>query len=137
MEQLESMKDRKTTMNQKQRQALIVEKINHFGSLSTQELVKIFGVSKMTIGRDLKELVKQDKVELFHGGAMSTEGKNLEYPIDVKSDLFVTDKIQIGQKAANLISEETTIFLGTGTTVLYAAQALVHKKIVFIIPILY
>lgn len=115
-------------MNQKQRQVSIMEKINHFGSLSTQELVTIFGVSKMTIGRDLKELAKQNKIELFHGGAMSKDGKSLEDSMDMKADLFVTDKMKIGEKAAHLISEETTIFLGTGTTVLYAAQALTQKK---------
>lgn len=115
-------------MNQKQRQEYIAELLRLKGSLTTHELVSELNVSKMTIGRDLKELESAGVVELFHGGAMYKDVNVLEYPMLVKQDLFVREKQKIAKLAVKDVAEGSSIFLETGTTVLYVALELLHKK---------
>lgn len=114
-------------MNQKQRQELIAEKVKIKGSITSVEIADEFGISKMTVGRDLKELEARGVVQLFHGGAMYKDSNILEYPISVKSDLFVNEKKRIGQMAAEQINNGSSVFLETGTTVLHVALELTKK----------
>ncbi|MEG0372996.1 MAG: DeoR/GlpR transcriptional regulator, partial [Enterococcus sp.] len=51
----------------------------------------------------------------------------LLYPISVKSDFFVNEKKRIGQRAAEEISDGSSVFLETGTTVLHVALELTQK----------
>ncbi|MFR6671255.1 MAG: DeoR/GlpR family DNA-binding transcription regulator [Enterococcus avium] len=115
-------------MNQKQRRELIAEAIKIKGSISTQEISQEFGISKMTVGRDLKELESEGIIELYHGGAMYKGASMLEYPMSIKSDLFVEEKKRIGKVAASKIKDGSSIFLETGTTVMYTALELVDKR---------
>lgn len=118
----------KQTVNQKQRQEYISEMLKVRGSVTTNELVEEFGVSKMTIGRDLKELETSGIAELFHGGAMYVGASILEYPIMIKQDLYVKEKQQIAKLVANDIPDGCSVFLETGTTILYVALELINKK---------
>ncbi|MDU6524642.1 MAG: DeoR family transcriptional regulator, partial [Enterococcus sp.] len=43
-------------MNQRQRQEWIAEKVKIKGSITSAEIAEEFGISKMTVGRDFKEL---------------------------------------------------------------------------------
>ena len=115
-------------MNQKQRQKYIAEILKIKGSVSTNELVEKLGVSKMTIGRDLKILETQGIAELFHGVAMYKDSGILEYPILVKQDLFVKEKQQIAKAAAKNVVSGSSIFIGAGTTALAASLELLAKK---------
>lgn len=114
-------------MNQRQRQEWIAEKVKIKGSITSAEIAEVFGISKMTVGRDLKELETRGVVQLFHGGAMYKDANILEYPISVKSDLFVNEKKRIGRKVAEEITDGSSVFLETGTTVLHVALELSPK----------
>ncbi|MDF7639391.1 DeoR/GlpR family DNA-binding transcription regulator [Lactobacillus sp. ESL0791] len=115
-------------MNQKQRQKYIAEILRIKGSISTNELVKKFGVSKMTIGRDLKKLEALGIAEPFHGGAMYKDSNVLEYPIVVKQDLFVNEKQRIAKAAVQNVADGSSIFIGAGTTALAVSLELLAKK---------
>lgn len=114
-------------MNQKQRQEWIAEKVKIKGSITSAEIAEELGISKMTVGRDFKELETRGVLQLFHGGAMYKDSNILEYPISVKSDLFVNEKKRIGRKAAEIIPDGSSVFLETGTTVLHVALELSQK----------
>ena len=49
----------------------IVKIVNERGSISNQELVKMFGASESTIRRDKTTLANDNRVIRVHGGAMS------------------------------------------------------------------
>ena len=49
----------------------IVKIVNERGSISNQELVKMFGASESTIRRDITTLANDNRVIRVHGGAMS------------------------------------------------------------------
>ncbi|ALR74837.1 DeoR/GlpR family DNA-binding transcription regulator [[Enterobacter] lignolyticus] len=96
------------------------------------ELAEKFGVTKMTIRRDLSFFEKQGIVKTTYGGAYLTSGASVEPSFQLKSGQMVDDKHLIGQKAAELVEDGDTIVIDCGTTLLAFAQFLFDKKIMVI-----
>lgn len=96
------------------------------------ELAEKFGVTKMTIRRDLSFFEKQGIVKTTYGGAYLTSGASVEPSFQLKSVQMVDDKHLIGQKAAELVEDGDTIIIDCGTTLLAFAQFLFDKKIMVI-----
>lgn len=107
-----------------ERQENICFLLQEHGNLTVAELAQRFGVSEMTIRRDLKALAALGLVQREHGRAL--------YPPVSPSDArFLTrlgeaerEKTLIGRLAADLVSEGDSIILDAGTTTLAVAQAL-------------
>ena len=57
------------TVLARQRQALILERVRDDGAVRVADLVRLLGVSDMTIRRDLEVLHEQGLLEKVHGGA--------------------------------------------------------------------
>ena len=96
------------------------------------ELAAKFGVTKMTIRRDLSFFEKQGIVKTTYGGAYLTSGASVEPSFQLKSIQMVDDKHLIGQKAAELVEDGDTIIIDCGTTTLALAQFIFDKKIMVI-----
>ncbi|VYU40543.1 Glycerol-3-phosphate regulon repressor [Metakosakonia massiliensis] len=96
------------------------------------ELAEKFGVTKMTIRRDLSFFEKQGIVKTTYGGAYLTSGASVEPSFQLKSVQMVDDKHLIGQKAAELVEDGDTIIIDCGTTALAFTQFLFDKKIMVI-----
>ena len=94
----------------------IAEIVNQNGSARVDELSDLFGVSVITIRRDLEILEGQGKLEKTHGGAVShTLITDLpEYA--VKKRESKSEKVSIGRAAASLMVEGETVFVSAGTT---------------------
>ena len=56
-----------------ERYSLILERINHQGSVKLTELCEMLDTSESTIRRDLNALAKMGKLVKVHGGAISAE----------------------------------------------------------------
>ncbi|MBD3241040.1 MAG: DeoR family transcriptional regulator [Chitinivibrionales bacterium] len=87
-------------------------------------LVKAFGVSDMTIRRDLVVLEEAGQVERTWGGARIGHRRAFEYPYHAKNEQNLAEKKRIGEKAASLIEPGSFVFVDTGTTTVWAARAL-------------
>ena len=103
-------------LNTSQRRSLIVDAIKRTDILKVSELSQLFGVTMVTIRRDLDILEKNGKLKRIHGGAVSVD------PYD-KSKLFGSQdheteliKERIGQAAAELISKSDKIIIDSGST---------------------
>lgn len=101
------------------------------GHLTVSELAEKFGVSEMTIRRDLKELAAMGLVQREHGKAVYPQNPQ------VRNAVFLSrlgeahkEKLAIGRTAASLIYEGESIILDAGTTTLAIALALSKKCIV-------
>lgn len=92
------------------------------------ELADKFGVTKMTIRRDLSFFEKQGIVKTTYGGAYLTSGASVEPSFQLKSRQMVDDKHLIGQKAAGQVEDGDTIIIDCGTTPLALAQFIFDKK---------
>ena len=96
------------------------------------DLAEKFGVTKMTIRRDLSFFEKQGIVKTTYGGAYLTRGASVEPGFQLQSIQIADDKHLIGQKAAEQVEDGDTIIIDCGTTPLALAHFIFDKKIMVI-----
>ncbi|MFI5254184.1 MAG: DeoR/GlpR family DNA-binding transcription regulator [Candidatus Limnocylindrales bacterium] len=97
------------------------------GSVRASELVDLFGVTDETIRRDLSRLAKAGGLRRAHGGAVAVRPQD-ERTTEVRLYEYAAEKIAIGNRAAQLVEDGSTIILDSGTTTLCLARALRLKR---------
>jgi DeoR/GlpR family transcriptional regulator of sugar metabolism len=124
---------RKTIMKATARHQGIIETITDRGFLSVKELSRLFGVTEMTIRRDLQVLEENGKLKRHHGGCSAEPtGGAPEHPFNVRRRLQAAAKAAIGQKAASLIHDDEVVFLDGGTTTLECIRYLKQEGLTVI-----
>ncbi len=108
-----------------QRRAHIVEQVQLTGGVRVSELTRLFGVSDMTIRRDLDSLAKRGLIAKVHGGATRAEPSTEEPTFASKSLRELAEKEAIGVRAASLVRPGAAIALTAGTTTWVLARHLV------------
>lgn len=111
-----------------ERQKQILSLLARQGRLSVNEIVEQFSISLATARRDLETLAAQGKARRVHGGVIAVEAAPPELPILERENEQMDEKARIGLAAANLVSDNETVFLGSGTTVLEVAKRLRDRK---------
>ena len=96
----------------------ILEMLSQRQSVSADELATEFGVSKITIRRDLDALAGHKLLERTRGGAISVAGLRMEEFFEDKDHSAKREKSLIGRYVASLISENETVFANAGSTTL-------------------
>ena len=96
------------------------------GSAHVSDLAQSFGVSEMTVRRDLRELARSGKLERVRGGAVSASA---EPPFEQTVVERFEAKDRIGAAAAGLVREGETVMIDIGTTTLQAAHHLRGSRI--------
>lgn len=111
-----------------QRRQRILQSVRS-GTAHVSDLARAFGVSEMTVRRDLRALARDCKLERVHGGAVDSVP---ERPFDeiVLEGKEVKDRI--GAAAAALVEDGQTVMLDIGTTTLQVARHL-HGRSVTVI----
>jgi DeoR family fructose operon transcriptional repressor len=107
----------------------ILELVYQRKSISADELASEFGVSKITIRRDLDTLALDKLLERTRGGAVSISDLGFEEIFEAKNHLSTKEKSLIGKYVASLISENETVFLNAGSTTLEVVRHLKDKKV--------
>lgn len=92
--------------------------------VSTAALAERFGVSAMTIRRDLGELQRAGVAVRTHGGAVAAQRITFEFAFDERRRRHLAEKERIGCAAARLVEAGQAILLDTGTTTLQVARAI-------------
>jgi DeoR/GlpR family transcriptional regulator of sugar metabolism len=109
-----------------QRQAAILDRVRTAGGVRVSELVAEFGVSDMTIRRDLESLAERGLLAKVHGGATSMRSGSTDEPgFAAKSIRQRSEKSVIAARAAELVTPGIAIALSAGTTTAELAQRLV------------
>ena len=111
-----------------ERQRQILSLLSRQGRLSVAEIVEQFSISEATARRDLESLASEGKVQRVHGGAIAVEQAPPELPILERENEEADEKTRIGRVAAELIADNESVFLGSGTTVLDVAKNLRDRK---------
>jgi len=111
-----------------QRQQLILETINDYRQVTVSELSRRFGVSDVTIRRDLRELAARGALRRAHGGAVLATPVPPEPPVVQRMVQAENCKECIGRAAAALVSDGASVFIGSGSTTAYVARNLVGRK---------
>ncbi|WP_169946753.1 DeoR/GlpR family DNA-binding transcription regulator [Microbispora sp. H11081] len=98
-------------------------------SVSVAELALAYGVSEMTIRRDLDELAQQGVVRRVRGGALSLLLRGEEPPFGVREREAVDVKRRIGAEVAALLADGEAVLLDSGTTTLEVARAVRERRL--------
>ncbi len=109
------MKELPKYPNLTDRQQSIVQIAQIEGRVQVESLAEKLNVTPQTIRRDLTELCRIRLLQRVHGGAIATDGiENLGY--EARKHMSVESKIAIGQCAASLIPDDSSLFINIGTT---------------------
>ncbi len=114
-----------------ERQEKIVQIVSEKGKADTAQLAQQFGVSKVTIRRDIDILDEKGLVIKTFGGAVAVNNALLSYeiPFSAKSEIRTKEKRAIGTSAAALIEDGDIIILDSGSTTLEVAKAITAQNV--------
>lgn len=114
------------------RQRQILNLITQDGVVQVQDLSDRFGVSVLTIRRDLDHLAQEGLIERTHGGATLRRSLPIEPAYAQKALEHPQEKQQIGEAAAALIDEGDTVFINSGSTTFEVIKALRNHRITIV-----
>ena len=109
------------------RQREIASMIRQSGRVAVDELAARFGVTAQTIRRDLAELSDARIITRTHGGAVvASNVENLAY--DARKLVAHGAKARIGEAAAQLIPDHSSLFINLGTTTEEVARCIADHE---------
>lgn len=92
-----------------------------------------FGMSEVTVRRDLRALADEGLILRTYGGAASVSVHAPEESLEQRSHSFQAEKDAIGQAAAAHVAAGDTVFLDAGTTTAALAKVLAGRQDIRII----
>lgn len=120
-----TVSDGSTAMLAAARQRAIVDQVQRHSIVRITDLSERFGVSNMTIRRDIDVLVDEGSLEKIHGGAKLPGRLSQDEPgFEKKSVLEEAEKRAIAVEAAKLVAPGMAIGLSAGTTTFALAKQL-------------
>ncbi|MFW2513019.1 DeoR/GlpR family DNA-binding transcription regulator [Demequina sp. SO4-13] len=99
------------------------------GEAAFATLATDFGVSEMTIRRDVEALEKAGLVRRIFGGVIAASGTGFEPPYPERAGHAVGSKGRIGHAIADALRPGETVFLDSGSTVASVAYALRGRRL--------
>ncbi|MQA03719.1 MAG: DeoR family transcriptional regulator [Streptosporangiales bacterium] len=99
-----------------ERQEEIADVILAHGSISAQELAATFGVSLMTVHRDLDELERQGIVRKYRGGVTAQPSGVFESNVVYRRKQAVDEKAKIARAAMRYVEPGMSVMLDDSTT---------------------
>ncbi|BBY16252.1 DeoR/GlpR family DNA-binding transcription regulator [Mycolicibacterium litorale] len=112
------------SLNAHARRAAIAARIDTDREVDFASLAEEFGVSEMTIRRDIERLEDQGIARRVLGGAIAFGGKSTEPSFAARAAEAADEKIHIASAVADLLHPQETVILDSGSTVLAVARAL-------------
>lgn len=111
----------------------IEEYIIEHKSVSLDELMDVFKVSKNTIRRDVQELVEKGDFKKVYGGVAVDDDTRTK--LESFHDRQVRNQIEkemIGKSAANYVEDGDIIFIDSGTTTIEMIEFIKNKQVTVI-----
>lgn len=112
----------------RERQEQIARIIDEHGRARVTDLAAQFGVSGVTIRRDLFVLESEQRAVRTHGGAIALDQGRAEVAFDIRDRLQAAEKARIGAIAADLVQDGESIVMDASTTALYVARSLKRRR---------
>jgi DeoR/GlpR family transcriptional regulator of sugar metabolism len=108
------------------RRLAILQAIEESKIVRVSELSRQFGVSEVSIRRDLVKLGEYGLLRRVHGGAVMAV-QQAGHAYDEKQRLHLAEKQRIGKAAASLIKPGERVILDSGTTVLEISREIARN----------
>ena len=97
--------------------------------LRVSDLAETFGVSEMTVRRDLETLSEAGHLERTFGGAVATDQAAFESSYRVRLHTQTPQKTALARYAAALVQDGDTVAIDASTTSLALAHALARRAV--------
>ncbi len=110
------------------RRKALLDYLFPIGSAQVDELATHFGVSRMTVHRDLKVLEEQGIVRRVHGGVTVRSSSLVESTILYRSRLADSEKEALARAAVEMVEPGQAIILDDSTTVSHMAPLIAGCK---------
>lgn len=110
-----------------ERRADILQILNQNNRVTVNELCDKYGLSEVTIRKDLEILKNRNLLFRIRGGAIRIPSINIDgndVRVESKRLFYYKQKKAIGKMAASLINENETIIIDSGTTTMEVAKNL-------------
>lgn len=120
-------------ITQTERHQFILNKLSKESFVNVLELCKELDVSSVTIRKDLKLLEEKNLLFRTKGGGSINNPYAAERTINEKEFINADQKKKIAKAALNLLGQNDSIIIGSGTTVFELAQALYPPKHITVI----
>ena len=117
-----------TTAFADERQAEIARIVESEGRARVAELAERFGVSTVTIRKDLDVLAEANLVIRTHGGAIAPRVGRADLSFEARDRLMRAEKDAIGVLAASCVNNGESIALDASTTALHMARVLLGRE---------
>lgn len=115
------------TQTRDARLAAIVDHLVEVGSESAKQLSGRFGVSVMTVHRDLDELEQRGLVRKFHGGASVTRTGSYEIAAAIRRRLAVAQKQTLAAAAVASVRDGQAVMIDDSSTASAMVDPLVRS----------
>jgi DeoR/GlpR family transcriptional regulator of sugar metabolism len=99
-----------------ERRLKVLERVAAEQVIQVSELARDFGVSEMTIRRDIRRLERDGFIRQSYGGATAHVTRSVELAINARAFLHAREKRMIALATAKVLEDASVIFLGIGTT---------------------
>ncbi len=109
------------------RRAQMLERIRRDGGASVGELARDYGVSTITIHRDLDRLAQDGLVKRVRGGAQPAAASHVETDWAKRLRQATAAKEAIAARASAFVADGSTIFVDSSTTCLALARHLARR----------
>lgn len=116
-------------MDVAERRENIAGQVAAYGEVDFQSLATQFGVSEMTIRRDVEALEADGFVRRIVGGAISVRNTSTEPPFESRASASTQAKERIAQAVVELLIPGETVLLDSGSTVLSVARVIRRKDL--------
>ena len=116
------------TMTAQERRQAIVEHLRSTETAAVDAFASMFGVSRMTVHRDLDALVEQRLVRKVRGGATLLPSVVFEGDYDYRAKQHPGEKGALGRAAAQLVEPGMAIALDDSSTVAAMLPFLMDKR---------
>lgn len=111
----------------------IVSTVHSQGKVRVTILSKKYGVSEVSIRKDLEILEARGELARVHGGAVGLEKMYVNMDLGERFKTNAASKKLVAKKISELISDNDTIMMNAGTTLAYVLRALKGKKNISIV----
>ena len=104
------------TKNSLDRRSKIIEMLESKGQVKVNDLAELFNISDVTIRNDLAQLEKKGFLVRTRGGGIKFQRTGVDFKLTEKAKQHAAEKQAIGKKAAEIIKDNDTIIIDSGTT---------------------
>ena len=122
-------------MLSKERQAIILDELNKYKSITIQQISERLDVSESTVRRDLAELDAEGQLTKVHGGAVLRSLSQIstkDSTVVARKSFNIDEKEQIAKYASSLIQDDDFVYLDAGTTTDSMIKYIEAKNAVFV-----